>query len=63
LQLGGLPITYVDERNEMINAVTKEDIARVAERLLHPGELIVTVVGQPEGIEPAAATADDVVAE
>lgn len=56
LQLGGLPITYVDERNEMINAVTKEDIARVAERLLHPGELIVTVVGQPEGIEPAAAS-------
>jgi predicted Zn-dependent peptidase len=31
--------------------VTEEDVKRVARRLLKPDSLIVTVVGQPQGIE------------
>ena len=39
---------YVDERNAMIEAVTLEDIKRVAKRLLDTNDLIVTIVGKPE---------------
>ena len=47
LQMGGLNIDYVVKRNGLINAVTQEDIARVARRLLHPDELIISIVGKP----------------
>lgn len=57
MQIGGLPISYVSERNELINAVTREDIARVAKRVLKPDNLIVTVVGKPEGLEAAGSSA------
>lgn len=51
LQLAGLPASYVDDRNALIEAVTQEDILRVAGRLLDPDNLIVTVVGKPEGLQ------------
>ncbi|MFT6509071.1 MAG: zinc protease [Parvibaculaceae bacterium] len=47
LQMGGLSIDYVVKRNGLINEVTQDDIARVARRLLHPNELIVSIVGKP----------------
>ncbi len=52
LQTAGLGIEYVNERNDLIEAVTVEDIARVAERVLDPEALTWVVVGRPEGVEP-----------
>ena len=37
MQIADLPPSYVTERNDMVRAVTREDLARVAERLLRPG--------------------------
>ncbi len=56
IQLESLGIDYIDRRNSLIEAVTQEDVKRVAQRLLLPGSLIVTVVGQPKGIEPLEPT-------
>jgi len=46
LQMQDMPIDYVDTRNAKIDAVTIDDIRRVAKRILHPDQLIVTVVGR-----------------
>ena len=54
LQLDGLGIDYFTRRDEMINAVTLDDARRVAKRLLDSG-LLVTVVGQPEGLAATSA--------
>lgn len=51
MQQDGMPIDYIATRNDNVMAVTIEDIQRVAERLMQPGELHFVVVGQPEGIE------------
>jgi len=48
-------IDYVDTRNGLIEAVTLDDIKRVAKRFLNPDDLIVTIVGQPVGLEKAQA--------
>ncbi len=50
LQLAELPITYVRDRNDLVNAVTLEEINRVATRLYQPEKLRFVVVGQPEGL-------------
>ena len=55
LQQAGLGIGYIDERNGLVDAVTKEDIQRVAQRLLKPESLFVVVAGKPEGLESTAA--------
>jgi zinc protease len=52
-QVARLDTGYVNERNSLVDAVTREDVARVAKRLLHPAALTVVVVGQPEGLEAA----------
>ncbi len=52
MQMENLGIDYIDRRNDYITAVTLEDAKRVAQRIYHPDELTVVVVGQPEGIEP-----------
>jgi zinc protease len=54
LQLDGLDIDYFSRRADMINAVTLDDARRVAKRLLGSG-LLVTVVGQPEGVTATSA--------
>lgn len=51
LQFANLPLDYINTRNDLVNAVTVEDINRVAARLLQPDKLQVVIVGQPEGIE------------
>jgi zinc protease len=43
-------IDYVDKRNGQIEAVTLEDVKRVARELLKVDDLIVTVVGKPKGL-------------
>ena len=53
VRLQGLGIDYFDRRNGHIEAVTREDVARVARRLLRPDLLTLVVAGAPEGIEGA----------
>lgn len=48
LQVVGLPITYIAERNDKVDTVTLSEINRVAARLFQPENLRFVVVGQPE---------------
>lgn len=50
MQMTGLPRDYVRTRNARIEAVTLEDVARVARRLIDPDALHVVVVGEPQGL-------------
>lgn len=50
MQMDGMPIDYVTTRNAKVEAVTMEDIKRVAARLFRPDELHFVVVGQPAGM-------------
>ncbi|MEX2520973.1 MAG: pitrilysin family protein [Paracoccaceae bacterium] len=54
LQSAGLPIDYPEIRNALVEAVTVEDIRRVARRLLNEDALSFVIVGRPEGVEGAA---------
>ena len=47
MQRMGLSPDYVESRNDRMNAVTLDDINRVAKRLLQPDDLFFVVVGQP----------------
>ncbi|MYA87983.1 MAG: insulinase family protein [Boseongicola sp. SB0662_bin_57] len=51
MQLDDLGLDYVGTRNGKVNAVTADDVRKVAKRLYRPEELHFVVVGQPEGIE------------
>ncbi|WBU56854.1 M16 family metallopeptidase [Paracoccus sediminicola] len=51
MQLIGLPIDYPDTRNAMIEAVTADDVARVADKWLDAEALQFVLVGQPEGVD------------
>lgn len=51
VQRDNLGIDFLDRRNDYIEAVTLEDIRRVAAELYQPDQLSVIVVGQPEGVE------------
>jgi zinc protease len=50
MQMEGLPIDYAVTRNAKIEAVTMDDIRRVAKRLYLPDALHFVVVGQPTGL-------------
>lgn len=50
MQMLGLPSDYPKTRNDKINAVTLDDLKRVAARLMKPEDLFFTVVGQPVGL-------------
>lgn len=52
MQTTGLGPDYITTRNARVNAVTLEDIRRVAARLYQPEDLRFVVVGQPVGVEP-----------
>jgi len=51
MQVLGLPSDYPARRNARIEAVTLEDVKRVAARLVTPEKLFFVVVGQPVGVE------------
>ena len=51
MQVDDLGIDYLDRRNGYIEAVTLDDVQRVAARLYDPDQLLVVVVGEPEGVE------------
>src|SRR5262245_16189635 len=46
----GLGRSYVETRNAQIEAVTLDDVQRVAKRLFDGQDLMVTVVGRPKGL-------------
>jgi len=51
MQMIGLTPDYVVDRNAFIEAVTLEDVNRVAAELLRPEDLHFVVVGKPQGLE------------
>jgi zinc protease len=56
LQIEDLGIDYVNKRNALIEAVTLDDIKRVAKRLIEADRLITTIVGKPVEAKQKAAT-------
>jgi zinc protease len=51
MQMLSLPTDYPKTRNQKIEAVTLDDVKRVAARLMRPENLFFTVVGEPVGLE------------
>ncbi len=51
LQIADLGIDYPKKRNDLVRAVTLEEINRVAGRLFLPENLHFVIVGQPVGLE------------
>ena len=51
MQTLGLTPDYIETRNDRVNAVTQEDIQRVAARIWAPEALRFVVVGQPDGVD------------
>lgn len=47
MQINGFAIDYPKTRNDLVRALTLDDVNRVARRLLQPDQLQITVVGQP----------------
>ncbi|MGD9966701.1 MAG: M16 family metallopeptidase [Hyphomonadaceae bacterium] len=54
-QVAGRDIDYINRRNDLIRAVTLEDVNRVIRRLFDPDDFTFVVVGQPEGLEAQPA--------
>lgn len=50
LQRDGLPIDTLDRRAQQIAAPSRDDVARVARRLLRLEDLLVVAVGRPVGV-------------
>jgi zinc protease len=55
VQLENFPPDYFAKRNGYIEAVTLEDVKRVAKRLLDADALTFVIVGQPAGVTPTQA--------
>ncbi|MEM9967565.1 MAG: pitrilysin family protein [Pseudomonadota bacterium] len=55
MQMIDLPIDYIPTRNDRVEAVTLDDVNRVARSLLDPERLHFVVVGQPEGLLSSTA--------
>lgn len=51
MMMQGLPIDYVNTRNDQVSAVTVADVNRVAAELMRAEELQFVVVGRPEGLD------------
>jgi zinc protease len=56
IQVENLGIDYIDRRNGLVEAVTREDVRRAANRFLADARLLVTLVGRPNPL-PAPAPA------
>ncbi|MEP2532262.1 pitrilysin family protein [Shimia sp.] len=50
MQVDQMPIDYIATRNAKVDAVTLEDVNRVAGELLDPDALKFVVVGKPDGV-------------
>ncbi len=58
IQLSRLPVEYIDNRNALVEAVSVEDVKRVAQRILEDGDLLVVAVGKPSGFREGRSTTD-----
>ena len=54
MMIDGFPIDYVQTRNDQVNALTLEEVNRVAAELFQPEALSFVVGGQPTGLDGAA---------
>lgn len=52
LRLDDLPVDQFDRRNELISAVTLDDVNRVATTYLDPERYTFVIVGEPVGLAP-----------
>ena len=59
MQMIDLPIDYIATRNAKVEAVTLDDVKRVADELLDPEGLAFVVVGQPQGVDGTAPVQND----
>lgn len=50
MQMMGLPPDYPKTRNDKVNAVTLQDVQRVARELYTPDALRFVIVGEPQGV-------------
>lgn len=50
MQADDLPAAYIETRNDRVNAITLDDVKRVAARLMRPEAMHVVVVGKPDGL-------------
>jgi zinc protease len=57
IQLEDLGIDYIDKRNGLVNAVTMDDVKRVAGRLLD-ASMLITVVGKPQPVQANGGATD-----
>jgi zinc protease len=55
IEIEELGIDYVNQRNKLVEAVTLDDIKRVARRLIEADRLITTIVGKPVATKSAGA--------
>lgn len=53
MQMQGYGTDYIETRNARVEAVTLDQVKRVAAELLDPAKLTFVVVGQPEGLDAA----------
>ena len=54
IQIDDLGIDYIDVRNQLVAAVTLDDVRRVAARLRENPALLFSLVGKPAGVTPAS---------
>lgn len=54
LQIYNLGLDYLEKRADIINAVTREDVQRIARRLLRAEAMTVVVVGDPKDVASSA---------
>jgi zinc protease len=62
IRLNDLPKDYMDQRTALIEAVSLDDVQRVAKRLFNPDRLTIAVAGAPEASEgwrPITVADDD----
>jgi len=58
IQQDDLGIDYINKRNGLIAGVTLDQVKAQAKRLIDPATLIVTVVGQPQGLDAQSHSAN-----
>ena len=61
IQIEDLGIDYVNRRNKLVEAVTLDDIKRVAKRLIEADRLITTIVGKPVAMATPGSTSNIVI--
>jgi len=50
MQIENLGLDYMERRNGLVAAITKQDAARVAKRVYGTGEIFTVIVGRPVGV-------------